>query len=91
VQKSTRREGCVEENPFHNDAEYAMSTNLSKPLILIQLCEGKEKLIDGNHRLYKAKSKEMEYITCCYLTALQQQKYIVDFDESIYAQIVSHL
>lgn len=81
----------VQENPFHGDAKYAMSTDLSKPLILIQLCEGKEKLIDGNHRLYKAKEEGVEFITCYYLTVLQQQKYIVDFNESIYMQIINNL
>ncbi len=81
----------VQENPFHGNAEYAMSTDLSKPLILIQLCNGKEKLIDGNHRLYKAQREGFEYITCYYLTVSQQQKYIVDFNESTYMQIVNKL
>lgn len=81
----------VQENPFHGDAEYATSTDLSKPLILIQLCEGKEKLIDGNHRLYKAHKEGMKCITCYYLTRAQQQKYIVDFNEFIYMQIINHL
>lgn len=80
----------VQENPFHGDPEYAMSTDLSKPLILIQLCDGKERLIDGNHRLYKAKKEGIKYITCYYLTVSQQQKYIVDFDESVYMQIVNN-
>ncbi len=81
----------VRENPFHGDAEYAMSTDLSKPLILIQLCEGKEKLIDGNHRLYKAQKLGVETVTCCYLTVPQQQKYIVDFDAALYERIVNSL
>ncbi|MCI8360244.1 MAG: hypothetical protein HFE86_02785 [Clostridiales bacterium] len=81
----------VQENPFHGDAEYAMTTDISKPLVWIQLCEGKEKLIDGNHRLYKAKKEGIACITCYYLTVPQQQKYILDFNESIYMQIVNHL
>lgn len=81
----------VKDNPFHGDAAYAMSTDPSKPLILIQLCEGKEKLIDGNHRLYKAQKEGLESIICCYLTVPEQQKYLIDFNESIYAQIVNNL
>ena len=39
---------------FHGNPDYAMKTDVSKPLIIVSLCAGKKILIDGNHRLYKA-------------------------------------
>lgn len=79
------------ENPFHGDAEYAMTTDPRRPLILVQLCEGREKLIDGNHRLYRAQKEGLESIACHCLTVPEQQRYIVDFDEAAYKRIVEHL
>lgn len=38
---------------FYGDEAYAMSTDLLKPLIVVKLADNIDKLIDGNHRLFK--------------------------------------
>ncbi|HNX15118.1 MAG TPA: ParB/Srx family N-terminal domain-containing protein [Oscillospiraceae bacterium] len=66
-----------------------MTTDLSQPLILVQLYAGKEKLIDGNHRLYKAKQLGIKTLSAYYLTPEQHQKYIITFERELYNKIVA--
>lgn len=77
-----------EKNLFHGDEKYAMSTDISIPLIIVELTAGKEKLIDGNHRLFKAKKLNVKTITAYYLSETQHKKYIVDYDAELYNTIV---
>ena len=65
-----------------------MTTDLAQPLILVQLCPGKDKLIDGNHRLYKAKLLGVKTLSAYYLTPEQHQKYIIGFETELYDKIV---
>lgn len=41
-------------NPFHGDEDDAMTTDSSLPVIVVESKPGFGKLIDGNHRLFKA-------------------------------------
>ena len=41
-------------NPFHGDEDYAMTTDTSLPVIVVELKPGFDKLIDGTHRPFKA-------------------------------------
>ena len=76
----------------HNDARVshtrAMASDLSKPLVVAELSEGHLLLIDGNHRLYKARTLGMESIPCYYLSQQQQQHFIVHFRPAEYAHII---
>ena len=79
----------VAQNRFCGNREYAMTTDLSQPLVLVQLCAGKDKLIDGNHRLYKAKLLGVKTLSAYYLTPEQHQKYIIAFERVLYDTIVA--
>lgn len=78
----------LEENPFYGNEQYAMSTDISIPLIVVELKKGKEKLIDGNHRLFKANKSGHKTIAAHYLSEEEHKKYIVEYDEKLYEKIV---
>ena len=80
----------VTNNPFHGNAEYAMTTDITKPLIIVNLTENVDKLIDGNHRLQKAFNLGVEKIDAYFLSFEEHRDYIVDFNEVIYHQVASH-
>lgn len=77
-------------NPFHGNEEYAMNTDIAKPLIVVNLTDNVDKLIDGNHRLQKALKLGVEEIVAYYLPFEEHRDYIVDFSERVYHQVVSH-
>lgn len=78
-------------NPFHGDEDYAMTTDLAIPLVVVELKPGFDKLIDGNHRLFKALALHRPTVRAYYLTESQHKKYIENFDETAYQQIMSLL
>ena len=77
-------------NPFHGNEEYAMNTDIAKPLIVVNLTDNVDKVIEGNHRLQKALKLGVGEIVAYYLSFEEHRDYIVDFNEAIYCQIVSH-
>ena len=77
-------------NPFHGNEEYAMTTDITQPLIIVNLTENIDKLIDGNHRLQKALKLGAATIDAYYLSFEEHRNYIIDFDEDIYHHIVTH-
>lgn len=77
-------------NPFHGNEAHIMETDLSLPLVVVELRPGVEKLIDGNHRLQKALRLGMTNIPIHRLTFQQHRRYIVDYDEATYQQVVRH-
>lgn len=81
----------AEGNPFHGDPEYAMETDLTKPLILAELQEGKYKLLDGNHRLYKARALHVDRLPVYFLTREEQIRYIENYEEKTYRKIMEDL
>ena len=56
----------------HNDARVshtrAMASDLTKPLVVAELSKDHLLLIDGNHRLHKARALGLENIPCYYLS-----------------------
>lgn len=83
-------EKLASENSFNGDIEYAMTTDISKPLIIVQLNEVYDKLIDGNHRLQKCVKEGKATVTAFYLTFAQHSKYIIDFNSDTYWNVVNH-
>lgn len=83
-------EALVAKNYFHGNAEYAMNTDLNEPLIVVNLISDIDKLIDGNHRLFKAKKLGHQKITAYYLSIEEHCRYIVDFNPDIYRLVVNH-
>ena len=81
----------AEGNPFHGDPEYAMETDLTKPLILAELQEGKYKLLDGNHRLYKARALHVDRLPVYFLTREEHIRYIENYEEETYRKIMEDL
>ena len=59
---------------------FARPSKLSKDHLL---------LIDGNHRLHKARALGLENIPCYYLSQKQQQHFIVHFRPSEYEHIIA--
>jgi hypothetical protein len=75
-------------NPCGN-IEYAMKTDLKEPCIVVELTDKTYKLIDGNHRLYKAKQLGVKNIPC-YILPLEYHKiFIIDFDYDVYKRVAS--
>ena len=81
----------AEGNPFHGDPEYAMETDLTRPLILAELQEGKYKLLDGNHRLYKARALHVDRLPVYLLTREEHIRYIENYEEETYRKIMEDL
>lgn len=77
-------------NLFYGDFEYAMKTDITQPLIVVQLSENIDKLIDGNHRLQKALKTGIKKITAYYLSFEEHRKYIVNYDAEIYRKVIEH-
>ena len=75
-------------NPFHGDENYAMTTDISKPLIIAELSEHKDQLIDGNHRLYKAYRLQMKELPAVYLTKEEHIRFIENYDEQVYDKVI---
>lgn len=77
----------------HNDARVshtrAMASDLTKPLVVAELSKDHLLLIDGNHRLHKARALGLENIPCYYLSQKQQQHFIVHFRPSEYEHIIA--
>jgi hypothetical protein len=76
-------------NSFNGNTEYAMKTDIEMPCIVVKLNENIEKLIDGNHRLYKAKQLNIENIPCYILPVKYHTKFIINYDNAVYEQVVS--
>lgn len=76
-------------NAFNGDIEYAMTTDTNKPCIIVVFNGKGQKLIDGNHRLCKAKITKQETIPCYILPEEYHIKFIVEFDIERYNKVVS--
>ena len=84
----------IEQHPdSYNDARVshtrAMASDLTKPLVVAELSKDHLLLIDGNHRLHKARALGLENIPCYYLSQKQQQHFIVHFRPSEYEHIIA--
>lgn len=90
VLKDFSVEKLAAENSFNGDLQYAMTTDTSKPLIMVQLNDTCDKLIDGNHRLQKCIQEGKAMVAAYYLSFAQHSNYIVDFNPDIYWEVVNH-
>lgn len=79
---------CARNNLACVNAEYALTTDIENPLIIVNLCNNKDKLIDGSHRLFKANKLGIKDVTCYYLAVEEHKKYIVDYDADLYEKVV---
>lgn len=58
--------------------------------LVIELLPGVEKLIDDNHRLQKALRLGITTFPVYRLTFQQHRRFIVDYDEAPYQQVIRH-
>ena len=79
----------VNKNNFFGNPEYAMNTDIEKPCIIVTLCNNAEKLIDGNHRLYKAKQLNLDFIPCYILPFEYHKNFIINYNFEIYDKVVA--
>jgi len=79
----------ITHNDFYGDPEYAMKTDVKCPCIVVVLSDGFEKLIDGNHRLFKASQLKLQIIPCYVLPFDYHKKFIVDYDSDIYEKVIA--
>ncbi|MNP33908.1 hypothetical protein D3C76_1271720 [compost metagenome] len=88
-QYSTKQ--LIVNNPSNINVEYAMTTDISVPGIIIELEPKRLKLIDGNHRLYKANALGIEKFECYYLPFEDQIKFIEDFSMEDYNRMLDKI
>ena len=69
-----------------DDTDYAMNTDITVPIIIAVVEDNKKILLDGNHRLYKAKMLKIEQLPCYVLPLEFHKKFIEDYDEELYRQ-----
>lgn len=59
------------------DADYAMTTDLSKPILFAPYCGIQHTCIDGWHRVYKAVMTGVEVLTCRILTQEESERCLI--------------
>lgn len=57
--------------------EYAMKTDVSIPIVVVQFDDGIYEILDGNHRLYRAAHEGKAQIMAYVLNELELDKYIM--------------
>ena len=63
----------IPEDWLRLDREYALTTDVTKPLILFEIPEGKLFIADGNHRLYRATVEQIEKMN---VVIIPQEKHV---------------
>ena len=66
-----------------------MNTDTTIPLVIASVEDNKEKLLDGNHRLYKAKMLKIEKLHCYVLPLEFHKRFIENYDEELYNKGIS--
>ena len=69
------------------DVKHAQVVNLSSPLIIAELAPAKELVIDGNHRIYKARLQKRGVLPAIRLDKNRYASFIEDFDEDVFAVV----
>ena len=73
------------------DPKYAQTTDVSKPIVLFLLPNGKAYLADGNHRLYHAVSENIREMNVIILPEKTHLQYLFRCSEKDYYEVVSQL
>jgi len=82
-------EELYHQNGFKGNENYALSTDVDKPCIIVELNDKKQKLIDGNHRLFKAHKLGIQTISAYFLPKSYHTKFIVDYAPDLYDKITN--
>lgn len=76
-------------NSFNGDCDYAMTTNTEVPCIIVELNKEVKKLIDGNHRLYKANQLSLKTVPCYILPFDYHKRFIINYDIKVYEKVIA--
>ena len=58
------------------DKDYAVTTDVSKPIILFELPDNKAYIADGNHRLYRAAKEGIPYLKMIFVPEDKHLQYL---------------
>lgn len=60
------------------DESHIDSVDISKPVIIAEIAPGRYNIIDGNHRVEKAKRAGIEILPCYRLTVEKHMSFLID-------------
>lgn len=81
----------VPENWLTIDREYAMGTDVARPIIVFELPEGKFYIADGNHRVYRAAMENVSEMKAIFIPEKQHLQYLFRCDEAVYREVIRGL
>ncbi len=81
----------IPQNWLTIDKEYAITTDLSKPIVLFELPENKAYIADGNHRLYRAASEEIPEMNVMFVPERIHLKYLFRCSVTDYHDVIRGL
>ena len=73
------------------DREYAATTNTNKPMILFELPNNQLYIADGNHRLFKAVSENIQKMNVIVVPEEKHLTYLYKSDVDCYHRVVNGL
>lgn len=73
------------------DTQYAMTTDVSKPIVVFLLPDNKAYIADGNHRLYRAASENTSEMRAIIIPEELHLQYLFNCSKQDYYEVVSGL
>ena len=71
--------------------EYAKTTDVSKPIVLLELPENKVYIADGNHRLYRAATENIPEMKVVFIPERIHLQYLFRCTSKDYYEVISEL
>lgn len=73
------------------DTEYALTTNVNKPIILFELPDNQLYIADGNHRLYRAVTENVPKMNVIVIPQEKHLSYLFESTDEIYYRVIEGL
>ena len=73
------------------NVQYALTTNVNKPIILFELPNNQLYIADGNHRLYRAVSEGVLKMNVIFISQDKHLSYLFKSTDEIYYRVVEGL
>lgn len=84
-------EMLVPQNWLTIDENYALTTNVSTPLILFELPENRLYIADGNHRLYRAVAEKIPKMNVILIPQDKHLSYLFRSTRELYFRVIDGL
>ena len=81
----------VPQNWLTIDMEYALTTNVNIPIILFELPNNQLYIADGNHRLYRAVTEDVQKMNVIVIPEDKHLSYLFRSTDEIYYRVVEGL